>query len=258
MGVGKGIRGVNIEYHKLWSRQLNQDMEFKVYGETGKPVIIFPTQGGRFFQFEDFGMIQAIAPLIEAGAYQVFTVDSVDNQSWANWNILPPERAKRHEDYDRYITHEMVPYIHDRMATKPLLLAAGCSMGGYHSANFFFRHPDLFDSLVSLSGLFQLKMFVGGYMDDTVYFNSPLHYLRNLQDPWYLDKYRRSHIIICAGQGAWEEAMNADIDVLRQILEEKHVPAWIDLWGHDVNHDWPWWRKQMPYFLEKLTQEKDV
>jgi esterase/lipase superfamily enzyme len=130
-------------------------------------------------------------------------------------------------------------------------------MGGYHATNFFFRHPDIFDSVISLSGIFQLKMFVGDYVDDNVYFNSPLLYLPNLEDTWYLEKYRRSQIIICAGQGAWEDSMNADIRELKSILEAKNVPAWIDLWGQDVNHDWPWWQKQLPYFLTWLLEQQN-
>jgi esterase/lipase superfamily enzyme len=245
---------MNTEYHKNWSHHLNQDMEFKVYGHTGKPVIVFPAQGGRFFEFEDFGMIGAVSWFIGEGHYQFFTPDSVDNQSWANGWAHPADRARRHQDYDRYITQELVPWIRERIGEDTLFLSTGVSMGGYHSANFFFRHPDIFDSLISLSGLFQLGMFVGDYMDENVYFNSPLHYLHNLADPWYLECYRRSKIIICAGQGAWEEAMRWDIEELRRILEMKNIPAWIDLWGADVNHDWPWWRKQLPYFLSKLME----
>ena len=245
---------LNIEYHKSWSACLNQDMEFKVYGLSGKPVLVFPTQGGRFFEFEDFGMVETVYELVDEGLYQFFTVDSIDNQSWANWNAHPADRARRHEDYDHYIVREIASFIHQRCGAETKLLATGVSMGGYHSANFFFRHPDVFDALVSLSGLFQLRMFIGDYMDGNVYFNSPLLYLSNLEDPWYLDQYRRSDIVICAGQGAWEDAMNADIEELRRILERKAVPAWIDLWGQDVSHDWPWWRKQLPYFLRKLLK----
>jgi esterase/lipase superfamily enzyme len=245
---------MNVQYHKLWSSHLNQEMELKVYGHAGKPVLVFPSQGGRFYEFEDFGMIDSVRWLIEDGCYQFYTVDSQDAQSWANWGAPPADRARRHEEYDRYITQEVVPFIQQRQLQETLLLTTGCSMGGYHSANFFFRHPDIFDSLVSLSGLFQLRMFVGDYVDDLVYFNSPLLYLDNLEDPWYLEKYRRSHIIICAGQGAWEEAMNAEIRALKEILEKKQVPAWIDLWGGDVNHDWPWWREQLPYFLTELLK----
>jgi esterase/lipase superfamily enzyme len=131
------------------------------------------------------------------------------------------------------------------------------SMGGYHSANFFFRHPDIFDSLISMSGLFQLRMFTGDYMDENVYFNSPLHYLPNMEDPWYLERYRRSRIIISAGQGAWEDEMVRDVNEMRRVLEQKNIPAWIDLWGGDVNHDWPWWHKQLPYFLGKLLKTEE-
>jgi len=101
-----------------------------------------------------------------------------------------------------------------------------------------------------------LRLFVGDYVDERVYFNSPLLYLPNLTDEWYLEKYRRSQIILCAGQGAWEEEMNAELSIMRDILEAKGIPAWIDLWGYDVNHDWPWWRKMLPYFLGKLTENQ--
>jgi esterase/lipase superfamily enzyme len=243
------------EYHQYWSDHLHQDMAFKRYGHSGKPVLVFPAQSGRFYEFEDFGMIDTVRGFIEEGQYQFFTVDSVDAQSWANWNASPADRARRHEDYDRYITQEVAPFIRSCCGEDVSLLTTGVSMGGYHSANFFFRHPDIFDSLISLSGVYHLHMFVGDYMDDLIYFNSPLHYLANLDDPWYLEKYRRSHIIICAGQGAWEDKANDDIAALRHILEEKQIPAWIDLWGYDVNHDWPWWRQQMPYFLGKLLEK---
>ena len=245
---------MNVEYHKRWSHHLQQEMEFKVYGHAGKPVLVFPAQGGRFYEFEDFGMVGAVNWFIAEGHYQFFTVDSIDNQSWANAWAHPADRARRHEDYDRYIIHELVPLIRERVGQDALLLSTGVSMGGYHSANFFFSHPDVFDSLISLSGLFQLHMFIGDYSDENVYYNSPLYYLPNLTDPWYLEKYRRSQIVICAGQGAWEEAMNADITEVGRILAQKGIPAWIDLWGYDVNHDWPWWRRQLPYFLGKLLE----
>lgn len=243
---------MNIEYHHWWSPYLGQEMELKVYGHAGKPILVFPAMGGRFFEFEDFGMIDSTWPFIERGRVQFFTVDSIDNQSWANYNAHPADRAKRHEDYDRYITHEVVPFVEERIGDGTTLLTTGCSMGGYHAGNFFFRHPDVFDSVIVLSGLFQLEMFVGDYRDDLIYFNSPLYYLPNLTDPLYLKRYRRSKIIICTGQGAWEEAMVADARAMEKVLRDKDIPAWVDFWGFDVNHDWPWWRKQLPYFLKHL------
>ena len=126
-------------------------------------------------------------------------------------------------------------------------------MGAYHAGNFFFRHPDIFDTLIAISGLFQLRIFIGDYSDDNVYFNSPLYYLPNIDDPWYLDQYRNSRIIVGVGQGSWEGDMLADARELQRILSEKNIPHWVDYWGHDVNHDWPWWRQMMPYFLQKLN-----
>ncbi len=151
---------MNIEYHQWWSPNLGQNMEMKVYGHYGKPVLVFPAQGGRFFEYEDFKMIDAIAGFIDAGKVKVFTVDSIDNQSWANWNAHPADRARRHEDYDRYIVHEVAPFIHEHCAqTSQKYLATGCSMGAYHAANFFFRHPDVFDAMIALSGLVSPSIF---------------------------------------------------------------------------------------------------
>jgi esterase/lipase superfamily enzyme len=244
---------MKIEYHKWWSQVLSQDMELKVYGHSGKPVIVFPTQGGRFYQFEDFGMVGACSKFIGEGKIQLITVDSIDEQSWANWDAHPAQRARRHNEYDCYFIDEVVPFVQDQCQTSSKFMATGCSMGGYHAANFFFRHPEVFDVIISLSGIFRLNMFIGDYMDENVYFNSPLAYLPNLDDQYYLDQYRASQIIICAGRGAWENEMIADAEALGQVLEQKNIPCWIDLWGDNVNHDWPWWRMQLPYFLDRLN-----
>jgi esterase/lipase superfamily enzyme len=244
---------MNIEYYKWWSPSLNQDMELKVYGYYGKPVLVFPAQSGRFYDFENFGMIQAIAPFIEEGKIKVFTVDGIDDQTWANWDAHPADRAFRHMDYDHYVTGEVAPFVDQHCNhSGQKILTTGVSMGGYHSANFFFRHPDIFDAVIAISGIYDLQMFVGDYSDENVYLNSPLAYLSNLEDPWYLDQFRNSKIIITAGQGAWEEDMLQETLALKSVLEAKNIPAWVDIWGNDVNHDWPWWRKMLPYFLEKM------
>jgi esterase/lipase superfamily enzyme len=248
---------MQTEYHKWFSPSLGHDMELKVYGYYGKPVVVFPAQAGRFFDFENFGMVNAISSFIEAGQIKLFTVDSVDGQSWANGSAHPADRARRHEDYDRYIVEEVAPFIRKHSGdTTEKFLTTGVSMGAYHAANFFFRHPDIFDAVIAISGLFRLNHFIGDYMDDNVYFNTPLAYLPSINDPWYIDQYRQSRIIVCTGQGAWEEEMLADTHELKRILGEKNIPHWIDIWGGDVNHDWPWWLKMLPYFLEKLDLPK--
>ncbi|MHB8134749.1 MAG: esterase family protein [Anaerolineaceae bacterium] len=246
---------MNIEYHKWFSHNLNREMELKVYGDAGKPLVVFPTQCGRFFDFENNGMIHAIHPFIDAGKVKVIAVDSIDEQSWANWDAHPADRARRHEDYDRYIVDEVAPFIRMHSdGTQEKSIVTGCSMGAYHACNFFFRHPDVFDGVIALSGLYKLTTFIGDYMDDLVYFNSPLAYLPEMQDEWYISQYKQSQIIFCVGQGAWEDDMLKDTRELQNILEDKKIPFWIDYWGFDVNHDWPWWQKQLPYFLGHVVK----
>ncbi|MCW2277560.1 alpha/beta hydrolase-fold protein [Heliophilum fasciatum] len=173
----------------------------------------------------------------------------------------PPEaRARRHNDYDRYIANEFVPLVRARLACEgrhgQKFMATGCSLGAYHAANFFFRHPDIFDTVIALSGPYSAKFSVGDFMNEDVYMNSPLSYLPNLTDPAYLEPLRQSEIIIATGQGRWEEEIIPETRALQAILESKNIPAWVDFWGYDVDHDWPWWRIQMPYFLSHLPNLK--
>jgi esterase/lipase superfamily enzyme len=242
---------MDVEEHTWFSPALGHDMSLKVYGHDGRPVVAFPSLEGRYWDFEDRGMVDACAGFIDRGRVRIVSVDGIDPQTWANWNAHPGDRARRHEDYDRYLANEVVPFVRD-LTGRETAWATGASMGAFHAANALFRHPDLFDGLVAMSGLYQLRMFIGDAMDDAVYFNSPLLFLPGLEDPWYLDRFRAAKIAIVVGQGAWEEEMVADAKALEEILRAKSIPAVVHFWGHDVNHDWPWWRKMLPHYLELL------
>jgi esterase/lipase superfamily enzyme len=244
---------MHIEHHKWYSERMHREMELKVYGHYGKPLLIFPTQGGTFHEAEDYQMIHALARFINEGRIKVYTVDSIDKDSWANDQAAVHDRGNRHEQYNGYIMQEVVPFIRNHCNNSDIRIAVtGCSMGAYHAANFFFRHPFVFDTTIAISGIYDLKLFIGEWTDDVVYYNSPLMYLRNLTDHHVLEQLRKNTIVIAVGQGAWEEEMIADTNEIKSILEEKNIPAWIDFWGHDVDHDWPWWRIMLPYFIEKL------
>jgi esterase/lipase superfamily enzyme len=249
---------MHTEYRSHFSPSLNRHMEFKLYGHTGKPVLVFPTSRGRFFQYEDSGMIEAISPFIHGGQIQVFACDGIDGETLLDEGGHPYDRVRRHEKYVEYIVSVLIPEIRNisRGANGGFghrMMATGCSFGAYHSANIFFRFPEFFDSLIALSGVYNTRHFFGDYMDELVYLNSPVDSLANLSDPHYLDQYRQSRIVICCGRGDFEDRMLADTLKMQEILSSKNVPAWIDIWGGDVNHDWNWWRAQMPYFLGKMT-----
>jgi esterase/lipase superfamily enzyme len=243
---------VRVEERLWFSRSLGHDMAYRAYGHDGRPVLAFPSQNGRYWDWEAFGMIDALAPMLEEGRLRLFTADGVDWQSWTNGDVGPGDRARRQEDYDRYVADELVPAVLDEAGAEKLVVA-GCSMGAFHAANTFFRHPDPIDGLVAVSGLFQPRLFIGDYVDDSVYFQSPLYYLPGMRDPWYLDRYRRSAIVFCIGQGRWEESCLDDHRAMERVLSELDVPATFDYWGHDVDHDWPWWRRMVPHSLERLV-----
>jgi len=243
---------MNVEYHKKQSRHLGRAMELKVYGHAGKPVVVFPTGCGRFYEYEDFGMVAALQGPIDEGLVQLYTLDSVDCEAWmAHW-MFPGDRAWRHLQYERYLLEELVPFVRARSGYEGRLMTTGCSVGAYHAANFFFKHPDVFGSVVALSGIYGPQYFVGDYMDDNVYFNFPLCYLPNLTDAWYVEQFRMSDIVICVGQGAWEEDSLKETRALEEDLHALGVHAWVDYWGHNVSHDWPWWRRQIRHFVGKL------
>ncbi|MBC7544772.1 MAG: esterase family protein [Candidatus Sericytochromatia bacterium] len=242
---------MHTEHHKWYSPALGKEMDVKIYGHGGKPILGFPCQEGRYWDFEDRGMIKALYHQIESGRYSFYAVDSVDSQSWMNKRIHPAHRIMRHMDYDRYVTEEVVPFMRQR-SHHHKFVTTGASMGGYQSANAFFRHPDAFDGLIGMSGCYSMESFLDNHMDENVYFNVPLAYLKDLNDPWYLEQYRQSQIILSVGQGKWEDPMREHTYRMGQILHAKGVPAQIDFWGHDVDHDWPWWLKQLPTFLDRM------
>lgn len=237
---------------RLWfSPALGHDMALRVYGHDGRPVVAFPSQDGRYWDFEAWGMVEACAAFLAAGRMRLIAVDGIDWQSWTNQAIPPADRGRRHDAYDRYLAEEVAPFARD-LSGWERAWATGASMGAYHATNVVFRHPDRFDGLIAMSGLYSLRTFVGDDGSDAVYFNSPLAYLPGLEDPWYLDRLRAARLAFVVGRGAWEDEMLADTRAMRSILEAKGIPAIVDEWGDDVNHDWPWWRRMLPHYLEVL------
>jgi esterase/lipase superfamily enzyme len=237
---------VNREYHKIDSDRLGRTMEMLVFGHAGLPALVFPTSAGRFYEFEDNGMVAALAAKIEQGRLQLFCVDSVDAESWYNRQIPPRLRVARHIQYERYIVAEVIPAIRGRN-NHASLLAMGCSLGGYHAVNITLRHPDLFSGFLSLSGAFDLTCFLDGYYDQECYYNLPTHYLPKLTDPWYLDRFRRDHKFLLAT--GWDDQCLAQNQALGAILTEKEIPHQLFIWDAEETHDWPIWQQMVKQYL---------
>ncbi len=229
-------------------------MEFKVYGHAGRPMVVFPTSRGRFYQYEDSGAVAALAQYVDAGRIRIWTVDGIDGETFFGSGRDLPTRIEQHEAYFRYIREELLPEVtavsqqaNGGRELKPLF--SGCSMGGFHAANFVFRFPTQASGLIALSGVYSTRHFFGTALEGQIYFNSPVDYLSGLTDEAILQQIRNLRLYFCCGQGRWEDAMLADTRTLHEILHAKQIPAWVDYWGHDVDHDWPWWHKQLQYFV---------
>ncbi len=246
---------MKVNYVKAYSRHLTREMEYKTYGDRGHGVIVFPSQDGRFYDYQDFDMVASLSKYIEEGLIHLICVDSVDKETWSAMGGDEHSRISRHEAWYNYIIEELIPSV--RRYEGETFIATGCSMGGYHAANFFFRRPDIFDTLLALSGLYYAGYFFPGYRDSLVYDNSPYDFLTNMGERHpYMDLYRQRRIVMCVGQGNWEEELLDSTRRMDALLKEKNIPAWIDYWGHDVSHDWCWWRVQVEYFMRKLIEEE--
>jgi esterase/lipase superfamily enzyme len=202
------------EYLNHYSHQLGRHMETLVFGHTGLPVVVFPTSQGRFYEFEDRGMVGALYDHLEHGRLQLICVDSVDNESWYNRNVGPDWRIARHIQYENYILHEVVPFIryHNH---NPHLAAMGCSFGGYHAVNITLKHL-------------------------------PFQYLPNLNDPWKLGRMCHNKWVLATG--VQDQCWN-DNERLAAIMRSKGLPVQLDVWGDDAGHDWPWWQRMVQVYL---------
>jgi esterase/lipase superfamily enzyme len=236
---------MNREYHKWYSHRLGRDMELLVFGHSGVPLVVFPTSGGRFHEFEDRRMIAALGGHIDGGHVQVYCVDSVDMESWYNRDVPPRWRIARHMQFEDYVINEVVPLVrlknHDAH-----LVSLGCSFGGFHAVNIALRHPDMFTGFLSMSGAYDMKNFLWGYYDQDCYFNQPLDFLPNLGDPWYLNHYSHNTYILATG---WDDQCLGQNQHLDRIMSDRWIPHKLYIWDSWNSHDWPTWERMVQHYL---------
>src|SRR3954451_6224716 len=81
------------------------------YGHYGRPVVVFPSEAGRAWDFENNGMVDAVGSLVEAGRVKLYCVDSIDGDTWSDTSVPTEERAQRHGIYSRWLTDILVPAV---------------------------------------------------------------------------------------------------------------------------------------------------
>jgi len=231
------------------SPSLNAEMPIVTYGNFGFAVLLIPTAAADYLEYERFQMIDALAPFIDGGKIKVFSINSINTESWLNNEMLPEHKAIRHNDFNNYVFNEVIPFIRNSTSNDTFIFTCGASFGALHAMNLFLKKPDLINGAISMSGVYDLTEYTKGFWDEQVYYNSPIHYIPNLTDNWYLDKIRASnHIHLYTGSGSFE-----DPDANRrfsQVLWDKGIGHDLDIWGPDINHDWPTWRNMLPYIIQ--------
>ncbi len=244
-------KALQREYQKWYSPHLQRDMELLVFGHAGKPVLFFPTRTARFYDYEDWKVIDALAPKIIRGELQIICLDSADKESFYNPNLHPSERIKRHELFERYILTEVIPFI-KQGNTNPYLIAAGCSLGAYHAVNLAFRHPHLFKKVVGMSGRYDITItlpffqdLLEGYVDELVYLHQPTQYLPNIQSEQSLRQIKKLDIIIAVGE---EDAFLQNNLLLDKILTEKEIKHAFYLWKGEAHKAQYWSQMVQLYF----------
>jgi esterase/lipase superfamily enzyme len=231
------------EYFKWHSPHIGRDIEMLTYGHAGYPVIIFPSTMGRYYESKDFKLIESVRWFVENGLVRLYCPDSIDRLSWYNREVHPSVKVLNHIQYDKLIRWEIIETIRNHTGS-PRVAVSGASFGGFHAANFAFRHPDVVSHLFSMSGAFDIRMFMNGYFDDNVYFNNPVDYLPGLNHP---DLWRMKIIL---GTSEWDICRPAN-EQLSGILRGKGVDHWLDMRGW-VQHDWPLWREMFPHYLSMI------
>jgi esterase/lipase superfamily enzyme len=235
---------VNREYHRWHSPSLGRDMELLVFGHAGARVLVFPTSLGKYFEWEDRGMIDALGEHIYKGWIQLFCVDSVDAESWYDKSKHPGARASRHLQYEHYILTEVLP-LSQHVNPNPYLIATGASFGAYHAANLAFRHPWLVNRLIGMSGMYNIKEVVPSANDHNVYINDPSHYMIHETDPERLEAMRRMNIILAIGR---DDPHRQDNEHMTGVLWGKGIWHAFRLWDGWA-HDWPWWRQMIQLYI---------
>jgi esterase/lipase superfamily enzyme len=239
---------------ELWSDELGVAGRIIVHGTYGRPLIAFPSQQGDVADWERGGMVDAVQWLINEGRVKVYSVASNDTESWFS-GVSLEDAARRHDAYERWLVERVVPFIWEDCDGFQEILLTGCSFGAYHAANFALRHAELFPAAICMSGVYDLSGVAGGERGMAAYFHDPMAYVGNLHGD-HLEWLRRQlTLVLVCGQGMWEDTTGS-LEGTRRFgakLAEKGLRHELDVWGHDVAHDWPWWQRQLAHHLPRFV-----
>lgn len=239
-------------HEMIFSPAMGRKVHVWCFGHFGMPLVVFPSAAGFAHEWDGQGMIDVLAPFIEAGKLKVYCPESNISQSWTS-KSHPLEMLHHHRRYESFVMETLVPWIREDCHSPAIPLAAtGCSLGGFFAANFALKFPDVFRRALCMSGRYNLTHFTEGFSNTDIYLNNPMAFVPNLQGG-FLERVRlNTHITLVCGRGAFEEGCIEETIALGEILQSKGIPCVVDIWGRDARHDWSWWKRQLLHHANKV------
>jgi len=242
-------------HHVIPSQAMERDMHLWRYGEFGPPLLVFPSASGMAHEWQLHGVIDYLQDLLDGGKLKLYCTESNVAEAWTRKDSDPAWRIKRHQAFEAYVVNELVPRIRQDCRSDEIPIAVtGTSLGAFFSANFALKHPTVFRYALCLSGRYDATWLTDGFNNEDVYFNNPMAYVPNLHGEALERVRRHTHLALVCGQGRWEDGNIEETLAFADLLAAKGISHERDIWGRDVSHEWPWWRRQLRFHLEKVLQ----
>lgn len=219
-------------------------MGLLVYGHAGARVLVFPTSHGGYHEWRDRQMVDSLAHHIAEGWLQLYCLDSANDTSWYAKYLPVPVRVEQHLAYERYVLDEVLP-LSRHLNDNPYLIATGASFGAFQAALLAFRHPELVDRVIGLSGFYDANRFLGPGHEAEAYFVNPVAFLGGMWDERQRELLRRLDIILAIGR---EDPSYANNVLLSDVLWSQGIWHAFREWD-GWSHDWPYWREMILHYI---------
>ncbi len=221
-------------YKKWKSPSLGKEMELLVFGDKGTPILVFPSEEGRFFEWEDAGLIDDLSEQINEGYNQIICVDSVAHEGLLNKSVEPYVRLSRQKQYEDYIVDEVIPFI-KKQSSDDFLLATGVNLGAYFALLYALKKPQKIDKVIGVSGTYDIKPYLDGFYDDNVYYNNPIDFLPNLNEKKILKEISKVDIrLLTYGN----DPQNQHSERMSDTLWLKNLEHNFYVWDERVSDPW--------------------
>ncbi len=239
---------MQVDTLKMYSQHLQKQVEIPIYGHYGFVLLMFPALSDSPYIYEENNTIERLKDFLNKGKCRIFAVPSINETTWFTDTISNEEKSKRFLDYNNFIAEELVPQIFAKCNGPVPIITCGASIGGLIAINSYFRRPDCFYGTIALSGFFNLEFITNYYFDDNCYYNSPIHYLPNLNDSYWLSfLMSKHHVYLLTGSGENEFPHNTEH--LAGILREKDIKHHTEIWGPEYGHNFHTWNDMLFYLL---------